>query len=280
MDPVKTAIVLATASLFLIGPSARADWTETNKDGVPGGGLDYLDYWVAVYNGTDPGPTTTWDTAANLATWFGTDPGWTGNVVHIADNDATAYAAANKVESFTNVRVTAAVSTIDIDEEFGIIARASTFDFDDEITDVSAYAATFSANNAQNPGDPMQFNLYKIVNGVIDESWTANPEVPNDFDDLITWIELSVCDTVNGPRVDARLFDDADSSSPLATLSMTDDSANPFTQGYTGVINLDTASPDGIGSYYDTLSSITIPEPGSLTLLAATVILMSRRRRA
>jgi hypothetical protein len=101
----------------------------------------------------------------------------------------------------------------------------------------------------------MLFSLYKIVNGVIIDTETANPEVPVGFDDLITLIEL----TAYGGDITARLFDDSDDTVPLQTLNMTD--STPLGAGYTGVINLDYISADGISSFYDTLCSLIINEP-------------------
>ena len=270
----KPAFLLPTVGILLLVTAVHADWTETNKDGTPGGGLDYLEHWVAAWNGANPAPATTWDTAANLATWYGTDPGWIGNVVNITDADATAYAAANKVESFTDVQATVSVSTTDLDEEFGVMVRASAFDHADPVTNVTAYAATFSANNAMNPGDPMEFNLYKIINGAIDNSQTLNPRVPAGFDDLIVTIELSAV----GSSITAKLFEDADSTNALAIITF-DEPGNELPDGYTGVINLDYESADGISAYYDTLSSVTIPEPATLTLLTAALLILPKRKR-
>lgn len=260
------------AVLLLFAGTVRADWTETNKDGTPGGGLDYLDDWVAVFNGGDPGPATNWYTADYLSTWYGSDAGWYDNVVNITDADATAYAAINKYEPFTDVKASVSLSTADISEEFGVMVRASSFDWGNDITSVSAYAATFSADNALEDSDPTKFSLYKIVNGEIIEAKTQTANVlAGSFSDLITFIELSAY----GTTVEARLFDDADSPSPLATLSFTDSS---LSDGYTGVINLDLDSL-GIGSYYDTLESIIIPEPAALSLLALGGLAVVRRRR-
>ena len=253
---MNTRVMSALMGMVLIlAGAAEADWCETNNDNDPCGGLDHIAYWVAAWNGSGENPNTDWYTASYLSTWYGTDSGWVSNVVNITDEDATAYAAANKVESFYNVRAYVSLSTADLDEEFGVIVRASDFDFEDPITDVSGYAATFSVNNATGPGDPMLFSLYKIVNGVIVDSETANPEVPVGFDDLITLIEL----TAYGGDITARLFDDSDDTVPLQTLNMTDSA--PLGAGYTGVINLDYISTDGISSFYDTLWSLTINDP-------------------
>lgn len=265
-------VCLTTLTVLAVGIS-HADWCETNKDGTSGGGLDYLDYWVASWNGSTPNPATNWYTDAELSGWFGTDPGWTGNIVNITDADATAYAAANKFESFFDVKATVSVSTTDLDEEFGLTVRASDFSHGDPITAVNAYAATFSANNALNTGEPMKFTLYKIVDGIVEYSEVANPLVPAEFDDLIVFIEL----TAIGNQITAKLFDDADSTSPLSTIDWQDNSS-PLTSGYTGVINLDYDSADGISSYYDTLNSVVIPEPCSIVLLSLGSLLLRKRR--
>jgi len=265
------AVVVCAIVFAAAGPVA-ADWTETNKDGTPGGGLDYLANWYAVFNGAAPDPATTWDTAGNLAGVYGTDPGWVGNVVHITDADATAYAAVNNVESFTDVKASVAVSVEDLTEEFGLLVRSTEIDWSDDITDVSAYAATFSANGALTGTDPTLFSLYKIDSGVIDPSKTQTANVAaGDFTDLISFIELSAM----GSTVTAKLYDDADSTSPLATLSFAD---STYTSGYTGVIDLDLDSA-GIGSYWDTLDSQVVPEPATITLLVIGAVGLIRRRR-
>ncbi|MGD9109604.1 MAG: hypothetical protein PVG93_01570 [Phycisphaerales bacterium] len=261
-------VCLIAASLTCL---VHADWVETNKDGTPGGGLDYLDYWVAAWNGSTPDPATNWYTASELSTWYKTDPGWTGNVVNITDADATAYAAENHFETFTDVKAVVSVSTTDTDEEFGAMVRAGYFEHDDPITSVTAYAATFSANDAAGEGDPTKFTLYKIVNGTIDYSQTKNPLIPVGFDDLIVCIEL----TAIGDTITAKLFEDADSTAPLETIIWQD--TNPLVSGYTGVINLDYESTDGISSYYDTLSSISIPEPATISLLVLGALALVRK---
>jgi len=273
MRPKRTLLFITTVLLFVGG--AKADWLETNRDGVAGGGLDYLDYWVASWNGSVPNPATDWYTAAYLSTWYGSDPGWTGNVVNITDADTTAYVAANKFESFTDVRATVSVSTTDLDEEFGVVVRASDFDHGDPVTNVSAYAATFNANNALNPGDPMEFNVYKIVNGQIVHSKTVNPIVPSGFDDLIVFIEL----TAGGSDVTARLFDDAGSATPLAFITLDEPGNEPLPVGYSGVISLDYESADGISAYYDTLWSGVIPEPATFVFLGIGTFVLLRKRR-
>ena len=101
-----TAIAFLAAFCLAVVSPLQADWLETNADGSPSGGLDYLPYWVAAWNGSSPNPATDWYTASYLSTWYGTDPGWTGWVVNITDADATAYAAANQVESFTDHELT------------------------------------------------------------------------------------------------------------------------------------------------------------------------------
>ncbi|MBN2377760.1 MAG: PEP-CTERM sorting domain-containing protein [Sedimentisphaerales bacterium] len=256
--------------LLLSFSVVQADWQETNKDGTPGGGLDYLNYWVAAWNGPDTeNPGTTWETATNLGNaGFGFDAGWVDNVVNIEDEDSTSYAAQNQYESFTNVRATVSVSTVDLDEEFGLIVRADTFAMGDPFTNVTAYAATFNANNATSIGSPTEFKLYKIVNGEIKHTETANPLVPASLNDFISFIELSV----EGNYVRARLFEDADSATPVADIDYTDlygdADGDPLLSGYTGVINLEGSTSDGLMSYYDTLSSVVIPEPSAMILLA------------
>lgn len=259
------------AVVLTLGSSASGDWCETNNDGGPGG-LDYMASWVAAWNGGLPAPATTWYTAAELAPTFGTDPGWTGNVVNITDADAYAYAAANKVESFTDVRATVAVSTSDIDEEFGVLVRASDFSHGDPVTAVDGYGATFSADGATQVGDPMKFSLYKIVGGVVVAQDVTTPLVPADFDDYIVSIELAAV----GGEIDARLFMDTGDSVPLATAHLTD--PTPLPGGYTGVVNLD-AQADGISAFYDTLHAQVIPEPATLCLLGLGSLGLLRRRR-
>ncbi len=269
--------LLPTACLLIVtlalAPVALGDWTETNNDGGAGA-LDHAATWVAAWNGSAPVPATTWDTAANLdIAGFGSDPGWVGNVVNISDLDATAYAAANKVESFTDVKATVAVSTSDVSEEFGVLVRASNFAHGSAITAVSGYGATFSLNNA-GVGDPMKFSLYKIVNGVIVASDIASPLLTAGADDYIAYIEL----TAEGSAITAKLFMDKGDASPIATTSLTDSS---IASGYTGVINLDQDSL-GLDAYYDTLTSEVIPEPAAMALLliGLPAILRRRKRRA
>ena len=92
---------------FLFVSVASADWIETNNDGDVGA-LDHPE-WVSIWNGSDPGPVTTWDTAANFgAGGFGYDPGWVGNVIKVYDDDATALVSENTVDSFTDVVATVA----------------------------------------------------------------------------------------------------------------------------------------------------------------------------
>jgi len=268
---MKTKFIAACMVLTILatfGP-ALGDWSETNNDGGPGG-LDHAATWVAAWNGSAPVPATSWDTATNLAGTFGTDPGWTGNVVSISDSDATAYAAANKVESFTDVKAAVAVSTADVSEEFGVLVRASNFAHGSAITAVSGYGATFSLNGA-GLGDPMKFSLYKIVNGAIVAQDVRSPLLGAGADDYIAYMEL----TAEGSQITAKLFMDAGDASPIATASLTDSS---IASGYTGVINLD---PDslGISSYYDTLTSEVIPEPATMGLLALGGAFVLRRRR-
>jgi len=263
----------AAAWLLTACAAACADWTETNNDGGPGG-LDYLDDWVAVWQDADEeNPDTEWFEAADLAATYGTDSGWQDNVVLLSDEDAVAYVAANKVESFTDVTVTCGLSTVDTDEEFGVVARCGDIDFDDPITEVTCYAATFNANDAGAVGEPMAFALYKIEGGAITASVASAPLVPAGYDDYILCVEL----TVVGGTVTAKLFEDCDSPSPLSTLEWVD--ASPLGGGYSGAIDLDTASADGIGSYYDTLSSVIVPEPSAALLLAAAAVGPLRRRR-
>ena len=267
----KLMTMCVLAAMLAFGSTARADWTETNNDGGPGG-LDYAATWVAAWNGSAPVPATNWFTAAALSGTFGTDPGWTGNVVNITDADATAYAAANKIESFTDVKATVAVSTSDTSEEFGVLVRASSFLHGDPITAVDGYGATFSANGAAAEGDPMKFSLYKIVDGVVVLSDIKNPLVPAGFDDFIASIEL----TAEGGQISAKLFMDTGDAVPLATAGFTD--ASPLPGGYTGVINLDMDTV-GISAYYDTLVSETIPEPATMSVLLLGGLMAIRRRR-
>lgn len=278
---IRWLVFVSVGMPLLFAATARADWVETNKDGVPGGGLDYLEYWVAAWNGPDAAPpSTTWDTAGNLgAAGFGYDVGWYDNVVNLADGDSTSYAAQNKYESFGDVKVTVAVSTIDTDEEFGVIARASEFQHGDDFTGVTAYAATFNANDSPGIGSPMEFKLYKIVNGQIAHTSTTYPLTP-EFDDYITFIELSVV----GNHVAARLFEDADSTSPLSTIDWYDlygdGDGDPLLTGYSGVVNLEGDTADGLCSYYDTLASVVIPEPVTLSLLLLGALAALRARRS
>lgn len=272
------AILLAAS-----GSMALGDWVETNNDAeVAGRDLDYEDYWVAIDDGSGSQPVRNWFTAGELATaGFGSDDGWTGNVIEITDdaNDARIFAAENTWEPFTDVRVTVATSTYDTDEEFGAMARASYFEDDYSIDTLNAYAATFSANNAGS-GDPMKFTLYKIVGGDIDVSLVASP-LAESYDDYIVSIELEVV----GGMVTARLFEDTGDAGPIAELIL-DDSSSPLPAGYSGVLCLDLIEADGIGVLYDTLESVAIPEPGILTLLVAGlgVVLLPicrlRRRRS
>ncbi len=268
---IATCVLVASLTL---ASQVRADWTETNNDGGPGA-LDHAATWVAAWNGAIPGPDTGWDTAANLAAaGFGSDPGWTGNVVNISDEDATAYAAANKVESFTDVKATVAVSTGDTSEEFGVLVRASNFAHGAAISAVSGYGATFSADGADAVGEPIKFSLYKISGGAIVLSDVKTPLVPSGFDDFIAYIEL----TAEGSEITAKLFMDKGDSSPIASASLTD--ASPIAGGYTGVINLDLDSA-GIDAYYDTLTSEAIPEPATLSaLLLGGIFVLRRRNRA
>jgi len=251
--------VLCLCGVLVLAATLRADWTETNNDGGPGG-LDQPG-WVAAYNGSAPGPATNWyDAEDDLAPTWGTDPGWVDNVVAISDADATAYAAANQVSDFFNVRAYVAVSTIDPDEEFGAMVRANQFAMDDPPTAVTCYAATFNYDNAVNVGDPMEFKLYKIVNGVPAAQAVANPGVPAGADDYIVAIEL----TAVGRRITARLFEDYGDATPVAELSLYD--YYRLDAGDTGVTALDYDGTAAIGALYDTLSSetYTYAIPGDL----------------
>ncbi|MBN1911285.1 MAG: PEP-CTERM sorting domain-containing protein [Pirellulales bacterium] len=256
-------IGLAVVLLVGVGSAVLGDWIETNLDGDPNGGLDYQNYWVNVYNGTPPNPVSDWHKAGQPPiAGFGTDPGWIDNVIELTDANLTAYAAANHVETFGDVCVTVASTTADtdLDEEFGVLARASEFNTGDPITLVDGYAATFSANGATGPGQPTRFTLYKIVNGVDVEKFVVNPLVPTGLDDLVFSIEL----TVIGGDITAKLFEDTGDANPMSTLTWTD--PNPLPAGYSGVICLD--NTPGMTAYYDTLSSTAIvPEPGTLALL-------------
>lgn len=264
----KLETLFTTGALVNGNPAGR---TETNNDGGPGG-LDHAE-WVAVWNGVDPVPSTTWDTATNLGNaGFGFDPGWTGNVVNISDADAWAYAAENKVEIFDDVLASVAVSTVDTDEEFGLLLRASDFGFFGAgIEDVTAYAVTFNANDGID--NEMEFNLYKIVDGVVVHTVSASPQIPAGFDDYIMFLELSAVDNY----IRARLYEDADMSNLLADIDYTDGS--PLVSGYTGVINLDGAVLDGIDSYWDTLSSVSVPEPATFGLLIFGALTLLRKHR-
>ena len=248
---MKRTWVLCLGIVLAAALPLQADWTETNNDGGPGG-LDQPG-WVAAYNGSAPGPATNWHTAANLAAaGWGTDPGWTGNVVAITDADATAYAAANQVlPDFWRAKATVAVSTADSDEEFGAMVRANQFNMDDPPTAVTAYAATFNFNNATGIGDPMEFKLYKIVNGVPTMEVTANPLVPAGFDDYIVAVELEAV----GRHITARLYDDYGDAIDIAELSLYDYDYLP--PGDTGVTALDYDATVGIGALYDTLAATT-----------------------
>ena len=271
-------IYIFVGAVLLFSVTVQADWTETNKDGTPGGGLDYLAHWVAAWNGTDEyDPGTTWDTATNLGNaGFGFDAGWYDNVVNIEDEDSTKYAAQNKYESFTTVKATVAVSTTDTDEEFGLIIRSSAFNMSDPFSSVTAYAATFNADNASGIGSPTEFKLYKIVNGAVSEVAKVTPAVPAGFDDYITFIELSA----SGNHIRAKLFEDADSAVPMADIEYTDlfgdSDGDPLMSGYTGVINLEGQVIDGLNSYYDTLSSTSVPEPATIFLLTLGFPIISR----
>ena len=249
---------LCLCAVLAAAVPAQADWTETNNDGGPGG-LDQPG-WVAAYNGSAPGPATTWYEASDLAlAGWGSDPGWTDNVVAITDADATAYAAENQVlPDFWRARAHVAVSTQDPDEEFGAMVRAGAFNMDDPPTAVTSYAATFNFNNAVNVGDPMEFNLYKIVDGVVVSSVTANPLVPAGSDDLIVAIKLEAV----GRHVRAWLYDDYPYTNQVASLYLYDYDFLPA--GDTGVTALDYDATVGIGALYDTLSATT-PATGLAT---------------
>ena len=188
---MRRELTCAVITLLFVG-AASADWIETNNDGDVGA-LDHPE-WVSIWNGSDPGPATIWDTAANFgAAGFGYDPGWIGNVINISDADATALASENTVESFTDVVATVAVSTTDTDEEFGLMVHASDFSFYGAgIGDVTAYAATFNGNDGLN--NQLEFNLYKIVNGIAVHTVTAHPTIPAGFNDYIMFVELSIED--------------------------------------------------------------------------------------
>ena len=71
----KWIVFVCLGGIAVAAGTAQADWCETNKDGTAGGGLDYLDHWVAAWNGAAPNPATNWYTAAGLSSLFGTDPG-------------------------------------------------------------------------------------------------------------------------------------------------------------------------------------------------------------
>jgi len=173
-------------------------------------------------------------------------------VVAITDLDATAYAAANQVlPDFWRAKAVVAVSTQDPDEEFGAMVRANQFNMDDPPTAVSCYAATFNFNNAVGVGDPLEFKLYKIVNGVPTAEITANPLVPAGFDDFILSVELQAV----GRHITARLYDDTGDASALATLDLYDYDFLP--EGDTGVTALDYDATVGIGALYDTLVAST-----------------------
>ncbi|MBN1591111.1 MAG: hypothetical protein JW888_16475 [Pirellulales bacterium] len=251
------------AVLFLsIGSLASAAWVETNNDGGPGQ-LDHETDWVAAYNGSTPKPATSWSKAdVPPASNFGIDPGWVDNVIQIADADATAFAAANHVETFDKVRVTVSCTTSDLDEEFGVMAHMSYFGPDSPITVVSGYAATFSANNADEVGELLKLSIYKIVNGGVLASEVIFPELLAMPDDFIFAVELTVADNT----ITARLYEDRGDAIPMAEAEMIDTS--PLPAGYSGVLSLDVASANGISAFYDTLVS-EIPEPGMLTLLIA-----------
>ena len=261
--------VLVAVLLVAVGTVAWGDWVETNNDGGAGA-LDYESTWVAIYDGDTTKPVTSWHTAANLAAaGFGSDPGWTGNVIAITDDDTQRFAAENKFELFTDVRVTAATSTVDvstlsvdIEEEFGVMARAGEFFDGDPINTLDAYAATFSVDGATALNDPMKFSLYKIVNGAAVATETDHPLVTSSLDDFIVSIEL----TATGGQITARLFEDSGDLTPIATLSM--DDSSPLPAGYSGVLCWDVASPNGIGALYDTLESVAVPEPSAMVLLA------------
>ncbi|MBN2294962.1 MAG: PEP-CTERM sorting domain-containing protein [Pirellulales bacterium] len=288
--------VLVIVLLFLGGTVACGDWVETNNDGGDGM-LDFDGEWFASYDGSTPNPVTSWYKAGVLAgslggtlgsgftgVGLGSDPGWTDNVIAITDLDTKRFAAENKHELFSGVRVTGSTCTVnpstlalDLDEEFGVMARAN--DFEDvgftSIDDLDAYAATFSLNNATSAGDQMKFSLYKIVDGAAVAVLTeeAHPLAPASLDDFIVSIEL----TAIGGQVTARLFDDRGDTTALAELNMTDPS--PLPAGYSGVVCWDVASTDGIGVLYDTLESVTVPEPNALVLLVTGIAFLLGRKR-
>jgi len=189
-----------------------------------------------------------------LALTWGTDPGWFDNVVAITDADATAYAAENQVEDFWRARAYVAVSTVDPDEEFGAMIRAGEFDMDDPPTAVTCYAATFNFNNAVNVGDPMEFKLYKIVDGVATAEVLANPGVPAGSDDYIVAVELIAI----GRHITARLYDDYGDATAVQELYLYD--YDYLAAGDTGVTALDYDATVGIGALYDTLSATTPAE--------------------
>lgn len=93
--------------------------------------------------------------------------------------------------------------------------------------------------------------------------------------DLRLWAELSVFGDVN-PVVSARIFD-APGGTLLDSLSWTDTTGDPFTSGYSGIAALPNSSG---GSYIGTFDSIrSVPEPGTLLLLASGALMMASRRR-
>ena len=57
-----------------------------------------------------------------------------------------------------------------------------------------------------------------------------------------------------------------------------DGDGDPLLAGYTGVINLEGDTPDGLCSYYDTLTSV-VPEPATLSLLLFAGLAALKRRR-